>query len=293
MAQERRPETPSRPHRSGVVAILGRPNAGKSTLLNRLLGEKLAIVTHKPQTTRSRILGILTLPDAQLLLLDTPGFHESEKALNRALNEVVDKVVEDCDAAVLLVDPADGWDAAHDELRRRLENRGARLLVVATKVDLGRDAAGLPADLSISALRGEGLESLLTALVDLLPEGPAFYGEDELTDRPLRFLAAEEIREAVFEELEQEIPYSTAVEIEAFDESRPDLVRIRANLLLEHKSQKGMVVGKGGSMIRRVGQRARESLEERLGTRVHLDLWVKVEPKWTKRPNRLKSLGYR
>jgi len=128
--------------------------------------------------------------------------------------------------------------------------------------------------------------------VDLLPEGPAFYGEDELTDRPLRFLAAELVREAVFEELEQEIPYGTAVEIEEFDESREDLVRIRANLLVEQKSQKGMVVGKGGRMIRSIGERARRNVESLLGSRVHLELWVKVEPKWTKRPNRLKSLGY-
>lgn len=281
-----------RPHRSGVVAILGRPNAGKSTLLNRLLGEKLAIVTRKPQTTRSRILGILTLPEAQILLLDTPGFHESQKALNRALNVIVDEVVEDCDAALLLVDPAGGWDAAHEELRCRLADRGARVLVVANKADLDRDASGVPADLRISALRGEGVDELEQALVDLLPEGPAFYGDDELTDRPLRFLAAELVREAVFEELEQEIPYGTAVEIEEFDESREDLVRIRANLLVEQKSQKGMVVGKGGRMIRSIGERARRNLESLLDTRVHLELWVKVEPKWTKRPNRLKSLGY-
>lgn len=279
------------PHRSGVVAILGRPNAGKSTLLNRLIGESLAIVTRKPQTTRSRILGILTLPGAQLLLVDTPGFHESEKPLNRALNEIVRQVVDDCDAALLLVDPASGWDEAHQTLRERLEARGARLLVVATKSDLA-GAPQAPADLAVSARSGAGIEELLARTVALLPEGPAFYGEDELTDRPLRFLAAELIREAVFEELEQELPYATAVEIEAFDESREDLVRIRANLLVEHKSQKGMVVGKGGRMIRAIGQRARRGLEELLSRRVHLELWVKVEPKWGKRPNRLKSLGY-
>ncbi len=281
-----------RPHRSGVVALLGRPNAGKSTLLNRLLGEKLAIVSRKPQTTRSRILGILTLPEAQILLLDTPGFHESEKALNRALNEIVDRVAEECDAALLLVDPAAGWDEAHEELRRKLAERGARVLVVANKSDLAGPVSELPADLHISALRGEGVEALLAALVDLLPEGPAFYGADELTDRPLRFLAAELVREAVFEELEQEIPYDTAVEIEEFDESREDLVRIRANLLVQQKSQKGMVVGKEGRMIRAIGARARRDIEQLLGTRVHLQLWVKVEPRWTKRPHRLRSLGY-
>ena len=279
-------------HRSGVVAILGRPNAGKSTLLNRLVGEKLAIVTRKPQTTRSRILGILNLPGAQILLLDTPGFHESEKALNRALNEIVEQVADECDAALLLVDPAAGWDAAHDQLRERLIGRGARVLVVANKLDRGGGSGALPADLSISALRGDGVDALLEALVGLLPEGPAFYGADELTDRPLRFLAAELVREAAFDELEQEIPYATAVEIEEFEEPRDDLVRIRANLLVEQKSQKGMVVGKGGRMIRAIGARARRDLEELLGKQVHLELWVKVEPKWSKRPHRLRSLGY-
>jgi len=282
-----------RPHRSGVLALLGRPNAGKSTLLNRLLGEKLAIVTHKPQTTRSRILGILTLPEAQLLLLDTPGFHEGGRALNRALNETVGQVVEDCDAALLLVDPERGWDEAHSALRERLRNRGAAVLVVETKADLSRRGpSAVPADLRVSALSGEGIDALLRAAVELLPEGPVYYGNEELTDRPMRFLAAEVIREAVFEELSQEIPYETAVEIEAFDESREDLVRIAATLLVERESQKGMVVGRGGAMIRAIGQRARRDLEGWLECRVHLDLWVKHDPKWSRRPNRLKSLGY-
>jgi GTP-binding protein Era len=201
-----------RPHRAGVVALLGRPNAGKSTLLNALLGEKLAIVTRKPQTTRSRILGILNRPGAQLLLLDTPGFHESQKTLNRALNAMVDEVAEDCDVALLLVDPAGGWDEALEALRGRLERRGAQVLVVATKADRPPGPrAAFAWDLGVSALTGDGIEELLRRVIALLPESPAFYGEDEITDRSLRFLAAELIREAVFEELEQELPYSTAV----------------------------------------------------------------------------------
>ncbi len=283
---------PERPHRSGVVALLGRPNAGKSTLLNRLLGQKLAIVTAKPQTTRSRILGILSRDDAQLLLLDTPGFHESPKALNRLLNEVVDDVAEDCDVAVILVEGRRGWDAGHDALRERFAARGAPALVVATKGDLGAPPPDLPADLQLSAKTGEGVEAFVDALVERLPEGPPYYDAEQVTDRSMRFLAAELIREAVFEALEQELPYETAVEIEAFDESDPELTRIRATLLVEKKSQKGMVVGKGGQMVRRIGTAARHALAEMLETRVYLDLRVKVEPRWTKRPNRLKSLGY-
>lgn len=280
-------------HRAGIVALLGRPNAGKSTLLNRLVGEKIAIVTARPQTTRSRILGIVNREDAQLLLLDTPGFHESGKALNRALLAVVDEVAEDCDVAVLLVDPAAGWDAGHEALRARLEARGAPVLVVATKADRGAPRAGLPEHLAVSARNGEGVEALLEAIVARLPLSPPLHDPELLTDRPLRFLAAELVREAAFEELDQEVPYETAVEVEAFDEtSREDLVTIRANLLVERRSQKGIVVGRGGARIKAIGQRARAELERLLGRKVHLELWVKVEPKWTKRPKRLKSLGY-
>lgn len=292
--------TSERSHRAGVVAILGRPNAGKSTLLNRLLGQKLAIVTRKPQTTRSRILGILSLEDAQLLLLDTPGFHDSPKALNRFLNETVEEALEDCDAAVLLVDAAAGWEAGHEVLCARLAKRGAPFALVATKSDRpGSDAIAWPPRvegaafaLRISARTGEGVDALIRKLVKLVPEAPPFYPNGEVTDRSLRFLAAELVREAAFVELSQEIPYSTAVEIEGFDESIAGLVRIRANLVVERHSQKGMVIGQGGSMIKRIGIRARRSIEELLETKVHLELWVKVEPHWWQRPKRRRSLGY-
>ena len=279
------------PHRAGVVALLGRPNAGKSTLLNALLGQKLAIVTAKPQTTRSRILGVLTLKDAQLLLIDTPGLHEAARPLNRALNAIAEEVAEDCDVALLLLDPRTPWDAAHAALREGLGRRGTPLLVVATKADLG-----LPpppeAQLAISASTGAGLEALLARVVALLPESPPHYDPDTVTDRTLRFLAAEEIREAVFEELEEEVPYSVAVEIEAFDESRPDGVRIRATLWVERDSQKGIVLGQGGRKIKAIGQRARRAIEALLDGPAHLSLWVKVDPRWARKPRRLKALGY-
>jgi GTP-binding protein Era len=284
-----------------VVAILGRPNAGKSTLLNRLLGQKLAIVTRRPQTTRSRILGILTLEDAQLLLLDTPGFHDSPKALNRFLNEAVEEAVDDCDAAVLLVDPVDGWDEGHEALCERLAKGGAPVVLVATKSDRPGRAAdpwppprvkGTVVALQVSSRTGEGVDALIRKMVELVPEAPAYFPPDEVTDRSLRFLVAELVREAAFVELSQEIPYSTAVEIEGFDESGSDLVRIRANLVVERRSQKGMVIGQGGSMIKRIGVRARRSIEDLLQTKVHLELWVKVEPHWWQRPKRRRSLGY-
>ena len=288
-------------HRAGVVAILGRPNAGKSTLLNELLGEKLAIVTAKPQTTRSRLLGILTLDDAQLLLLDTPGMHSGGKALNLALNDLVDQAAADCDVAVLLVDLKTGWGDDYAELLKTLLKRRTPVLLVGNKADLpgavntAWPPAGVDAAheiLQISARTGEGAGRLLATLVKILPEAPALYPEDQISDRPMRFLAAELVREAAMEELSQEIPYSLAVDVVEYKEDRPGLTRIRADLLVERATQKQIVIGTGGAVIKKIGIRARREIEKRVEQKVHLDLWVKVEPKWSKRPKRLKSLGY-
>ncbi|MEN8182524.1 MAG: GTPase Era [Myxococcota bacterium] len=290
-----------RAHRAGVVALLGRPNAGKSRLLNRLLGEKLAIVTALPQTTRSRILGILSRPEAQLLLLDTPGFHASEKPLNRAMAEMVEEASRGCDVAAVLVDPRRGLGEDHRTLLAGLARRGTSTLLVATQCDRPAAAAapwppeGAPPGmetLRISAATGEGVEELVAALVARLPVGPPLHPEDDLTDRSLRFLAAELVREAAFEELSQELPYALAVEVERFDESNPALVHIEARVLVERDSQKRIVVGSGGGVVKRIGMRARREIEQLLGTRVHLALWVKAEPRWARRPNRLKALGY-
>jgi GTP-binding protein Era len=283
-------------HRSGVVALIGRPNVGKSTLLNRLLGQKLAIVTAKPQTTRSRILGISTLPNAQVLWLDTPGLHDGRgRPLNRVLNAIAVDAAEDCDVALLLVDPGRGLGSELAELATSLREAGRHVLVVGTQADRGPPRPEEPPpDLVISARTGQGIEALLEAVVAKLPVAPPYYDDpDQITDRSLRWLAAEVVREAVFEELEQELPYSTAVEIESFDESSDDCVRIRAQLLVERASQKGIVIGAGGEQVKRIGIRARKALQSLLETRVHLELWVKVENNWTKRRRRLESLGYR
>jgi GTP-binding protein Era len=300
------------PHRAGFVAILGPPNAGKSTLMNRILGEKLAIVTAKPQTTRSRILGIHNLPGAQLLLVDTPGLHEGAKPLNVALNEAVQIAVKDCDMAVLLVDLTRGWKDTHQELFDALRRGGKPVLLVGTKSDLpqavtadwppaslghqleeaaAEDVAPVAA-ITLSALTGEGVLALLDRVVERLPESPPLYPDDALTDRPLRWLAGELVREAVFECLGQELPYAMAVDVLKYDESRPDLVEIHANVIVSRDSQKRIVVGAGGKMIKRIGIRAREQIERLVGTRVHLQLFVKIEPKWLKNSRRIESLGY-
>jgi GTP-binding protein Era len=292
-------ETP--PHRAGFVALLGPPNAGKSTLLNRLLGQKLAIVTPRPQTTRSRILGILTLPHAQLMLVDTPGLHENPKRLNVALNEAVTEVAQGCDLALLLVDRSVGWQDVHDVLVAQLRERGTPFIVVGNKLDAPRAGARVwpPAELDeevvaveISARTGEGVARLLEQVVAILPESPPHYDADELTDRPARWLCAEFVREAAFELLQRELPYSLAVEVVKYDESRADLIVIHANLLVERNSQKRIVVGAGGQMIKRIGTRARRPIERLLGVQVHLQLFVKVDPKWLKNERRIEELGY-
>jgi len=285
-------------HRAGVVAILGRPNAGKSSLLNAILGEKLAIVCAKPQTTRSRILGIKNRPDAQLLFFDTPGLHDSERSFNAILNRQAQEAGDDCDVALLLFDLLGGFGEDHAALLARLRERGTPVIAVGTKVDRAgaREAAFPPsgAELAcrISSHSGEGIEALLDAISERLPESPPLYPEDDVSDRSLRFLAAELVREAATDALEQELPYALAVEIEEFDESRADLVRIRANLIVERASQKKIVIGEGGRQIRQIGIRARREIEKLVEAQVHLELWVKVEPRWTKRPARIKALGY-
>ena len=227
--------------------------------------------------------------------------HAGERALNKALNEQVADAVRDCDAALLLVDPGKGWGADHEELIASLVRRGTPVIAALTKADLrGASEITWPPEAvlgptawpRVSARTGEGVDALVDALVAALPEAAALYPEDQLSDRPLRFLAAELVREAAFDALAQELPYSLAVEIIDFDEKDPAITRIRANLVLERESQKPIVIGKGGSMIKRIGIRARHEIEQLLDTKVHLALWVKIEPKWQKRPNRLKSLGY-
>jgi GTP-binding protein Era len=288
-------------HRAGVVALLGRPNVGKSSLLNALVGEKLAIVTEKPQTTRSRLLGIATLPHAQLVLVDTPGWQQGSQPLHGALNRLAEEAARACDVAAVLADLASGWGEVEAALAAGASAGGAPVLAVGARSDLARAdgpgwpppaGSGLAEVLTLSVRRGQGLAEFVAACVARLPISPPLFPADELSDRPLRFLAAELVREAAFRELAQELPYALAVDLVEFDEKRADLVRVRAELLVERTSQKKIVIGAGGAMIKRIGIRARREIEALLGTRVHLDLFVKHEPGWARRPKRLKSLGY-
>ncbi len=290
--------------KSGYVAIVGRPNAGKSTLMNAMLGERLSIVTAKPQTTRHKIAGILTDELSQIVFLDTPGYHRSDKPLNQAMNEIVDLSLGDADIVCLLV-PADAKDI---DLEKRLFARiGAmRCIVVVSKSDLisresfdslaekFRDDWGVREMVVLSALKGDGVGALVAAIRERLPEGSAFYPEDIYTDRPVRFLAAELIREELFEQMQQEIPYSTAVEIEDFKDATSDnpVTVVSASIIVEKDSQKAMVIGNAGRRIKEIGRRSRVKIEKLVGGKVFLELNVRVERNWTKDPRMIKLLGY-
>ncbi|MFK7895930.1 MAG: GTPase Era [Myxococcota bacterium] len=301
MSEESPNDTDTDAPRAGFVALLGPPNAGKSSFLNRVLGHRLAIVTSKPQTTRSRILGILPRGNAQLLFFDTPGRHNSPKKLNEALNSVVADVARDCDVALVFVDRCVGWTDVHDELMAAVEAARKTTIIVGSKCDIPRAQnsewpvpeapSNYPAH-TISSQTGEGVEALLDVVSAALPISPPLYGEDEITDRPMRWLCAELIRESVFEMLSKELPYSMAVEVLTFEESNPKIVKIRANLLVERDSQKRIVVGKGGSMIKKIGIRSRKNIESWVGRQVHLELFVKVDPTWLKSRGRIEELGY-
>lgn len=287
------------------MALVGRPNVGKSTLLNRLAGAKLAIVTDKPQTTRHQIRGVLTLPDAQVIFVDTPGFHKSKDHLGDQLNLNVKRALRDVDVAVMLVDAAAGVGRGDEFVGAEVARSSAGAVLAVNKVDaispevqgeqlakaaaLGTFAGIIP----ISATQGTGVDSLLRAVVDLLPEGPKYYPDEEVSDQPLEITVAELVRQRVLELTREEIPHSVGVEVEqiAKRKGRP-LFDVAAVIVVERPSQKGIVVGKGGALIRRIGQEARPEIEALLGAQVYLDLKVKVRKDWRKDERSLRTFGY-
>ncbi|NPV14637.1 GTPase Era [candidate division WOR-3 bacterium] len=287
----------NQPFRAGYVAIIGRPNAGKSTLLNRLLGHRLAIVTPKPQTTRHRILGILNGPDYQALLLDTPGILDPKYTLHKFMKEEIKKALDDSDVVLLVI------DATEPELTDLKLLAGRRALVALNKIDavpkqnllpLTAECAqaGIEKVFMISALKGDGVDDLKKGIVELLPEGAPFYPPDSLSERPERFFVAELIREAVFNRYGAEIPYSTTVVIEEFRERPNRKDYIRAVIYVEKESQKGILIGEGGRALKKVGEIARESIEQFLGRPVYLELWVKVTKSWRQDENFIRQNLY-
>jgi GTP-binding protein Era len=291
-------------YRSGYVALIGRPNAGKSTLLNRLVGEKIAAVSNKPQTTRHRIQGIITRPEGQIVLVDTPGVHKPGYLLNRRMMAAVHDALAGVDLVCLIRDASvstGNGDRFVLDLIRQSEKPALLLL---NKTDKLPDKSRLlplmqwyaqeydwRALLPISAIKGDMIEVLLAEMIKNLPEGEAIFGEDELTDQPLRLMVAEIVREKILQATGDEIPYVTAVVTEMFDEDRADLTRIHCAIFVERPSQKKIIIGHGGEQLKEIGTRARRDIERLLGKRCHLELFVKVEAGWRDKTGLLDELG--
>lgn len=302
----------SAPTRAGFVTVVGRPNAGKSTLLNRLVGEKLGIVSDKPQSTRDRVVGIRTAEGVQMVILDTPGLLNPRYALQRAMHGTAARALDEADVILYLVDAAGGEPESLVEAAGLEQPPAAPIIVVRNKVDLrppaieahpsaaeggAAEARGsvddtLPLTLEISALRGDGVEELLAAIAERLPEGPFLFPADDIATQPVRFFVAELVRETALEQLAEEVPYSVAVEVEEFREDRVPLY-IRCVIHVERESQKRILIGEKGTRIRSIGQAARGKIESFVGERVYLDLWVKVLSNWRRDANALRRFGYR
>lgn len=288
--------------KSGFVAVVGRPNVGKSTLVNALVGSKVAITSPRPQTTRRAIRGVLNRPGAQIVFVDTPGLHRPRTALGNHLNALVDATLADADAALFLVDATAQVGPGDRRIGSMLSDAGLPTVCVVNKTDAGRPDAitdrlavagewEFTAYVPVSALHGENLEPVVSELAAVLPEGPAYFPEDMATDQTEPMLIGELVREKFLARLREELPHSLAVVVEDMETREDGLVRIHARAIVERESQKGIVIGKGGAMLRDVGTEARIEIERLVGSRVHLDLRVRVEKDWQQRPGMIERLG--
>jgi len=284
--------------RAGIVTVVGKPNAGKSTLLNRIVGEKLAIVSDKPQSTRDRVVGIHTADDTQMVVLDTPGLLDPRYELHRAMRATALRALADADVIVYLADATERVPPPLQEVAELTSPPRAPVIVALNKVDALRPAERdelrelLPEARFISALTGEGIDDLLTELGQALPESPFLYPEDEISTASVRFFVAELVRETALEQLDEEVPYSLACVVEEFRETSAPIY-IRTVLYVERESQKRILIGSRGQRIRDIGRTARAKVEAFVGASVYLDLWVKVLPNWRKSDSALRRFGYR
>lgn len=292
------------PFHSGTIAIMGRPNVGKSTLLNQILGEKVAIVSPKPQTTRNRITGIRTTESSQIVFLDTPGIHQGHSLMNRRMVDTALQTLDEVDGVLWLLDAQDKIKQEEERIAETLRGVETPVLILLNKIDLvskgkllplmERCAQLLPGKeiVPVSAIRGEGIPLVLEMVEKWLPAGPPFFTQGEYTDQTERFLASEIIREKVFLLTREEIPYGVAVTIDTFTEKQEkNLIVIAATIHTERDSHKGILIGKRGAMLKEMGKQAREELEKILGCRIFLELFVRVDPDWTQNPHLLTELG--
>ncbi len=289
--------------KTGFIAIVGRPNVGKSTLLNSLLGEKIAIVSSKPQTTRNRITGILTEGECQFVFLDTPGMLTPKNRLGDFMVKTISSTIGDVDAAILVVDAAKAVSEVETGILERLKKQETPIILAINKCDtvnanrvaevinLYKELADFEAIIPMSAAKGKGVEFVTEEASKLLREDDWFFPEDMITDQPERVIASEIIREKLLRTLNDEIPHGTAVVIEGFEET-PKIIKIRAEIYCEKDSHKGIIIGKGGASLKKVGTWAREDMEAFFGAQVHLDLWVKVKENWRDNANLLNSFGF-
>lgn len=290
-------------YRSGFISIIGRPNVGKSTLLNAVVGEKIAAVSEKPNTTRNRIVGIRNFPDAQLIFLDTPGIHKAKGELGRVMVKVAMAAIGEADVILMMIEVKEPFGKGD---RFIIDSLPKPAILVINKIDAVRKGEILEIIsesqrfdgkflevIPVSALRADGINDLLNAIKNYLPEGPKYFPDDMITDQPERFLVAELIREKIFNLTREEIPYKTAVVVEEFrDIPEKNLVRISAVIYVERDTHKGIIIGEGGEMLKKVGTLARVDIEKILGAKVYLELWVKVKERWTEKTNLVREFGY-
>jgi GTP-binding protein Era len=295
----------NRGFKSGFVSLIGRPNAGKSTLLNALVGQKVAIVADKPQTTRTSIQGVLTLPEAQIVFIDTPGIHKADSPLNKRLMDTVRASLAERDLLLYVADASRPFGAEDGKAVDLARKAGSPVALVLNKIDLVKEKARLLPlierykaafefvdYLPVSAAKGKGLEDLRRAIVERLPEGPAYFPEDHVTDQPERFLAAELVREKVLLATRQEVPHSVAVMVDRWEET-PAITRIYATIRVEREGQKGIVIGAGGATLKLIGTQARREMERLFSVKIYLDLHVRLQPGWREKRAFLDALDWR
>ena len=295
----------TKPFKSGFVAIVGRPNVGKSTFMNYVLGQKIAIMSDKAQTTRNKIQGVYTKEDAQIVFLDTPGIHKPKHELGEFMVKSAYSALKEVDAVLFMVNVSEKRGPGDDFIIEKLKGIKTTIFLVLNKIDLVtpevllervesyKDALDFAGVFPISVLQGNNVNELMEGLINALPEGPQYYPADQITDHPEYFVVSELIREKILQLTQEEIPHSVAVTVDKMQKDEFDKVHVYANIIVERKSQKGIIIGKGGRLLKEIGTRARRDIQQLLGNKVYLELWVKVEKDWRKRKSNLQEYGYR
>lgn len=295
----------TKPFKSGFVAIVGRPNVGKSTFMNYVLGQKIAIMSDKAQTTRNKIQGVYTKDDAQIVFLDTPGIHKPKHELGEFMVKSAYSALKEVDAVLFMVNVSEKRGPGDDFIIEKLKGIKTPIFLVLNKIDLVtpevllervesyKDALDFAGVFPISVLQGNNVNELMEGLINALPEGPQYYPADQITDHPEYFVVSELIREKILQLTQEEIPHSVAVTVDKMQKDEFDKVHVYSNIIVERKSQKGIIIGKGGRLLKEIGTRARRDIQQLLGNKVYLELWVKVEKDWRKRKSNLQEYGYR